>query len=316
MAQMTEPKHRAKVLVRRARDAIRQGQNAEALRLARQSAALEPRWEVPWLLMAAADTPERGLAHVAKALELNPESRPAKKAIRWLIQRLPPEARRRAQKELKLPKELKLHLASAEGLTQHRLLSPRLVLPVFGLVLAIGVWIGFEPADALQPQVVSAPLPKATLTPTPTSTPTDTPTPTPTFTPTITSTPTHTATPTITPTPRPNISWDYTDNPEDLADEGRWIDVDLSDQRVVAYDGTTPQAIWIKLRATDMAGPGYYLPGVPFTMYFYKGYALHGTYWHDNFGTPMSHGCVNLRTSDAEWLFEFASVGTLVNVHP
>jgi lipoprotein-anchoring transpeptidase ErfK/SrfK len=144
-----------------------------------------------------------------------------------------------------------------------------------------------------------------------------------------------TPTPTITSTPRPNISWTYTTNPEDLADEGRWINVDISNQRVTAYEGAEPQAsfivstgtvyhptvegqfrIWIKLRATDMAGPGYYLPGVPFTMYFYKGYALHGTYWHDNFGTPMSHGCVNLESHDAEWLFEFATVGTLVNVHP
>ena len=74
--------------------------------------------------------------------------------------------------------------------------------------------------------------------------------------------------------------------------------------------------IYVKLRSTAMAGPGYYLPDVPFTMYFYKGYALHGTYWHSNFGMPMSHGCVNLRTSDAEWLFNWASVGTLVNVHP
>ncbi|MEJ2607147.1 MAG: L,D-transpeptidase, partial [Anaerolineales bacterium] len=74
--------------------------------------------------------------------------------------------------------------------------------------------------------------------------------------------------------------------------------------------------IYRKYVSTPMAGPGYYLPGVPFTMYFYKGYALHGTYWHNNFGTPMSHGCINLRTPDAEWLFDFASVGTLVNVHP
>jgi lipoprotein-anchoring transpeptidase ErfK/SrfK len=51
-------------------------------------------------------------------------------------------------------------------------------------------------------------------------------------------------------------------------------------------------------------------------MYFYKGYALHGTYWHSNFGVPMSHGCVNFRTSDAETLFNWAEVGTLVNVHP
>ncbi|HEY2979547.1 MAG TPA: L,D-transpeptidase family protein [Anaerolineales bacterium] len=114
----------------------------------------------------------------------------------------------------------------------------------------------------------------------------------------------------------------------------RWIDVDLSQQRVYAYEGDsvvnafivstgtwqTPTVtgrykVWIKLRSTTMAGPGYYLTNVPFTMYFYKGYGLHGTYWHNNFGTPMSHGCVNLSIPDAEWLYDWASVGTLVNVH-
>jgi lipoprotein-anchoring transpeptidase ErfK/SrfK len=65
--------------------------------------------------------------------------------------------------------------------------------------------------------------------------------------------------------------------------------------------------IYLKLSATDMAGPGYYLPDVPYTMYFHRGYALHGTYWHHNFGQPMSHGCVNLRTEDAKWLFDWAS---------
>jgi lipoprotein-anchoring transpeptidase ErfK/SrfK len=64
-----------------------------------------------------------------------------------------------------------------------------------------------------------------------------------------------------------------------------------------------------------MTGPGYYLPNVPYTMYFYGGYGLHGTYWHNNFGTPMSHGCVNLSTADSGWLFDWASVGTVVNVH-
>ena len=66
---------------------------------------------------------------------------------------------------------------------------------------------------------------------------------------------------------------------------------------------------------TDMAGPGYYLPDVPYTMYFYRGYGLHGTYWHNNFGTPMSHGCVNMRTPDARWLFYWAPLGILVNIH-
>lgn len=113
-----------------------------------------------------------------------------------------------------------------------------------------------------------------------------------------------------------------------------WIDVNLSQQMVYAYEGdsvvnsflvstgtwmhptvTGQYHIYVKLRYTDMAGPDYYLPNVPFTMYFYKGYGLHGTYWHHNFGTPMSHGCVNLSIPEAEWLYNFASVGTLVNVH-
>jgi lipoprotein-anchoring transpeptidase ErfK/SrfK len=120
-----------------------------------------------------------------------------------------------------------------------------------------------------------------------------------------------------------------------MAGVEKWIDVDVTNQRVTAYEGSTPVKtfivstgtsyhptvkgifrIWLKLRWDDMAGPGYYLPSVPYTMYFYEGYALHGTYWHNNFGTPMSHGCVNLQTDDAGWLFDFASVGTLVNVHP
>ncbi len=115
--------------------------------------------------------------------------------------------------------------------------------------------------------------------------------------------------------------------------EERWIDVDLSEQRLTAYEGGAPVhaflvstglpatptpvgqfRIWIKFRYDDMAGPGYYIEDVPFVMYFYDGYGLHGVTWHGNFGHPMSHGCVNLPTDEAEWLFGFADVGTLVNV--
>ncbi|MBN1977691.1 MAG: LysM peptidoglycan-binding domain-containing protein [Anaerolineae bacterium] len=116
--------------------------------------------------------------------------------------------------------------------------------------------------------------------------------------------------------------------------DGRWIDVDLSAQRLTAYQGSTAVRstlvstglpatptptgkfhIYVKYRATLMSGPGYYLPDVPYTMYFYRGYGIHGTYWHSNFGHPMSHGCINLPTPEAEWLFYWASVGTLVNIH-
>ncbi len=114
----------------------------------------------------------------------------------------------------------------------------------------------------------------------------------------------------------------------------RWIDVDLTHQMVYAYEGDTlvnsflvstgtwltptvtgQYKIYVKYRSANMSGPGYFLPDVPYVMYFYKGYGLHGTYWHHNFGTPMSHGCVNLETGNAGWLFNWASVGTVVNVH-
>lgn len=113
-----------------------------------------------------------------------------------------------------------------------------------------------------------------------------------------------------------------------------WIDIDLSSQTVSAYRGhkevrtflvstgtwryptvTGRFRILSKHEKDDMRGPGYDLKDVPYTMYFHGDYALHGTYWHDNFGAPMSHGCVNLSTQDARWLFAFAEVGTTVNVH-
>jgi len=114
----------------------------------------------------------------------------------------------------------------------------------------------------------------------------------------------------------------------------KWIEVDLSSQRTYALQGNsvvrtmvvstgiarypTPTGsfrIYSKYLAVAMSGPGYYLPGVPHTMFFYRGYALHGTYWHRNFGHPMSHGCINLTKADAAWLYSWAPVGTLVKIH-
>jgi LysM repeat protein len=114
---------------------------------------------------------------------------------------------------------------------------------------------------------------------------------------------------------------------------GKQIVVDLSEQRIYAYqDGGllrnvvvstglpgTPTvqgdyAVYVKYTAQTMSGPGYYLPDVPYVMYFYQGYGIHGTYWHSNFGQPMSHGCVNLPTPEAEWFFNWAEVGTPVHV--
>ena len=111
----------------------------------------------------------------------------------------------------------------------------------------------------------------------------------------------------------------------------RWIEIDLSEQKLRAHNGNnidyeflissgkwapTPTGefrIWIKLRYTKMEGGKkenntyYYLPNVPYTQYFYKGYGVHGAYWHNNFGQPMSHGCINMAIPDAEKLFYWTS---------
>ncbi|MHB8136224.1 MAG: L,D-transpeptidase family protein [Anaerolineaceae bacterium] len=211
---------------------------------------------------------------------------------------------------------------------------------------AVVVWAALPGLTALS-RSSAAPIPggylgKPSLTPTLTTTPTATLTPTPTETPTPTATetplPTDTATATDTPwptnTPKP-YSAEQQKIPQTSSDlSGHWIDVNLSEQRLYAYDGDTlvssflvstgtsahptvtgTYAVYVKYVYTDMRGPGYYLPDVPYTMYFYQGYGIHGTYWHDNFGTPMSHGCVNMRTSEAEWVFNFSKVGTPVIVH-
>lgn len=314
-----------------ARAALARGDKAGTRSHARYAAKLAPHAEAPWLYLAAASEPRMGLAYLARALEINPRSRRAREAIRWMIRRLPPQERKQAVENIVLPEGMSVKLASLEALTHRKLLSVKAMLPALAIVVGVVIWFGSQPADARQPQLASAPIAKATYTATPTNTPTSTPTPTPTSTPT----PTPTSTPTVTPTRRPNVSWTYSTDPKELANEGRWIDVDLSEQQVTAYDGEEPVRtfvvstgtaahptvtgqfrIYIKLTATDMSGPGYYLPDVPYTMYFYQGYSLHGTYWHNNFGTPMSHGCVNMRTEDAKWMFDFAEVGTLVNVHP
>jgi LysM repeat protein len=112
---------------------------------------------------------------------------------------------------------------------------------------------------------------------------------------------------------------------------GKWIEIKLASQSLVAYEGQRPVywatvstgtyrtptpkgsfRIYSKLRSGSMAGPGCYFPNVPYIMNFYGGYSIHGTYWHNSFGWPMSHGCVNMKISDAQWLYNWAPIGTLV----
>jgi hypothetical protein len=122
---------------------------------------------------------------------------------------------------------------------------------------------------------------------------------------------------------------------------GRWVNVNLTQQIVTAYDGGKPvmvtlastgkkkhetnvgiQKIYWRLPKQTMEGGNlasgdyYKLKDVPFPQYFNPtGEALHGTFWHDNFGRPMSHGCVNMSTPIAGWFYGWANIGTVVYVH-
>ncbi len=120
--------------------------------------------------------------------------------------------------------------------------------------------------------------------------------------------------------------------PKGLDPWERWVDVDLSDQVLVAYEGTRPVfttlvstgkkgseeepfetptgrwRIYSKQLTSNMDGStasdgNYAIQDVPWVMYFEGSYALHGAFWHRSFGYQRSHGCVNLGPSDARWLY-------------
>ena len=112
------------------------------------------------------------------------------------------------------------------------------------------------------------------------------------------------------------------------------IEIDLSEQKLRAYEDdkvvmetkvstgirrlSTPQGnlnILYSRASSYMKGADYDLPGVPFDLYItWTGVALHGAYWHDNFGKRMSHGCINMPTDVAEWVYNWVNTATKVKV--
>ena len=124
---------------------------------------------------------------------------------------------------------------------------------------------------------------------------------------------------------------DYTNAPPDGQ---RLLEVDLTGQWMTAWEGDkvfmhtlissglpdTPTvlgryAIYSKVEKQDMNGFNGPLPDVPWVMYFFEGFSFHGAYWHNNFGIPMSHGCVHLTPELAKKLYDWTDLGTQVYVH-
>jgi lipoprotein-anchoring transpeptidase ErfK/SrfK len=378
----------ARYAIEQARDALRRNDRGKARRFAEHAASLMPQSEDPWLILAAVASPQTSINYLKKALELNPNSPRARKAMGWAMTRLQesPDGGRNSSDNGE-----QANGPGRSGKVKTKRRSPVYSILLFALgciVLAFAAWsAGTSPVLAsimsLAPQQTSDPvhhpqswarveIAKPTYTPAalsvdmvvalepsatsfaqapvlelPTAEGAAQPTAISTVEPVVEiNTPGPTNTPGVmyaeivadTPTPEYAASTDdpfAPAAPQAVSYEGEhWIDVDLSQQRVYAYAGDTvvnsfvvstgtwqtptptgKYRIWIKMLYSDMSGPGYYLPDVPYVMYFYGDYGLHGTYWHNNFGTPMSHGCVNLSIPDAAWLYDFSREGTVVNVH-
>jgi hypothetical protein len=121
--------------------------------------------------------------------------------------------------------------------------------------------------------------------------------------------------------------------PEGVGPADRWIDVDIAQQTLVAYEGSTPRfatlvstgrdtkssrtpvgvfRLWVKLDYSDMddlertdVDKNYAIQDVPWVQFFEGSYGFHAAFWHDDFGRRRSHGCINLSPADARYLFAF-----------
>jgi hypothetical protein len=141
----------------------------------------------------------------------------------------------------------------------------------------------------------------------------------------------------IVPQPVAQMAGATTWNTDNFA---RRIEVNLSTQQLVAYEDNVPvyyapvatgrdgfntpvgsfniqSKLPIQTMVGAMQGEVWNVPDIPWVQYVVGDVALHGTYWHDAWGTGtrMSHGCINLNIDDAQWLYEWADVGTRVDVH-
>jgi lipoprotein-anchoring transpeptidase ErfK/SrfK len=333
---MTDKPDNARQLLEQARIALQYNDRQAARRLAQQATRADPGLKDAWLLMAELSHDSAKRAYLEQAARLAADLSTPLAVERNQVTYTQSKSTRVTPDNSNFPSQVS-SLPPVGPKPKRSYLFPILAVALLSLItiVALLAWILLPVQQTVSAvdhssQRVVGNLLKPSLTPTNTPEPTLTATATFTPEPTLTETPEVASTsiyqiPALIPTP---------EIPENVSGSERWIDVDLTKQRTYAFEGdilirtfivstgtqyyptvTGQYYIYVKYRYDDMSGPGYYLPDVPYTMYFYKGYSLHGTYWHSNFGVPMSHGCVNLSIPDSEWLFNWASVGTLVNIH-
>ena len=327
------------IMLEKAKSALKAGDKKIAREWALKVLKESPDNEEAYLILAATSSPKESMTYLTRVLEINPQNKKARNGLRWAIEKIREEETQQKQdKAHEDTTQLKTktgHTRTSQksGKEKQAKSSPWAIILFIILVaggLAWFAWYGL-PIFYNSHTAINDPRPqgvviKPTLTPTVTPTPTFTPTPIP------TSTPVPTATADKTYASYFAHSWDIPDQVSGT--NNFWIEVDLSEQMVYTYRGDTFLASFLVSTGTSsyptvkgtykiyamyptytMIGPGYYLPDVPYSMFFYKGYSLHGTYWHSNFGTPMSHGCVNMETSAAAWVYQNVSIGTYVFVH-
>jgi lipoprotein-anchoring transpeptidase ErfK/SrfK len=115
---------------------------------------------------------------------------------------------------------------------------------------------------------------------------------------------------------------------------GKFIDINLTTQTLIAFENeaivkqyvissgkpgratpTGSYAITEKYPVRNYIGPDYYYPDTKWNMRYQGPYLIHSAYWHNDFGKPVSHGCINMKVDEAEWLYNWVKVGTPLKIH-
>ncbi len=323
--------------LREARAGLRNGDRFKARRWAQRAALLDPGREEPWLILAQVASLPARLAYLARALRDHPAS-PA------LLQALRDAREQERMRSLEATQPIRVSPPGVTRLPPTHRFGKTTVLGLSGMGVLLGIalllwltWPGAIPRASSAYSLAPTLAPVSRLSPTafPTSSPSPTPFQAQTYTPTPSPTLTPTATPTDTPTPTPSPSPTPTAGPKSIV-------VDISDQRVYAYQGN--KLVFQYPASTGSGGstltgnfsildkePDAYSDPYGFWMpdwmgIYYVGSDLENgfhalpvlpdgnTLWGSQIGTPVTYGCVVLETDDMQALYKWAAIGTPVTI--